>query len=357
MKISDLFIPIFLLFSLQVYPQQFNHPGGMHTADQLSAVRVKVNKKESPYLEAYQQLLLYADSAAAHPTHALENYSVPGYYVDADGHRRNSRALQSDAFDAYACALAFQLSEDKKYAVEAIRFLNAWGQKNTTYSDADGSLVMAYSGTAMVIAADLVYQATEWKPDDKTKFASWVATVYQKACNEIRNRKNNWADWGRMGSILSAHYLGDATELAENIRLVKSDLADKIAEDGSMPHETRRGANGIWYTYFSLAPITAACWVAYNTTGENLFRYEQNGRNLKQAIDYLHHYTLQPQEWPWFEKARPGSPNLWPGNLFEALSGIYGDARYAAYSKPAQPIVYPIHHFAWTFPTLMRPSL
>ena len=65
---------------------------------------------------------------------------------------------------------------------------------------------------------------------------------------------------GRLGSILSAHLLDNANEMAENIRLVKSDLFHKIAADGHMPEETAREANGIWYTYFSLAPITATCW-------------------------------------------------------------------------------------------------
>lgn len=337
--------------------QKFSYPGGMHTAAQIRETKQKIKKKEAPYTAAYQQLLQLADSAFSHPDHALADYSVPGFYVDAQGHRRNSRALQSDAFDAYACALAFQLSGDRKYATEAIRFLNAWAHKNTTYSDADGSLVMAYSGTAMVIAADLVRDAKDWSAEDKSLYEKWVANVYKKACDEIRNRKNNWADWGRLGSILASHYLGDRAEVNENIRLIKSDLSDKIAADASMPHETRRGANGIWYTYFSLAPITAACWVAYNVTGENLFEYSQDGRNLKMALDYLLKYAKDPDSWPWFDKPNKGAPDRWPGYLFEAMAGIYEDPQYAEYSRPAQPIVNPLHHFAWTFPTLMKPSL
>ncbi|MFA7472545.1 MAG: alginate lyase family protein [Spirosomataceae bacterium] len=349
---------LFLILSTPImYGQKSVHPGGMHTREQIKATQKMIKKKDPTYLAAYQQLLVLADSAFKHPDHALENYSVPGFYVDANGHRTNSRALQSDAFDAYACALAYQLSGNKKYAQEAIRFLNAWAHKNTQYSDADGSLVMSYSGTAMVIAADLVRNSKVWQANDIAAFDQWVANVYKKACDEIRNRKNNWADWGRLGSILAAHYLGDKGEIQENIRLIKSDLSDKIAEDASMPHETRRGANGIWYTYFSLAPITAACWVAYNTTGENLFEYTQDGRNLKMALDYLLKYAIKPEAWPWFEKPNKGAPNRWPGNLFEAMAGIYNDSAYSNYSRPAQPIVYSTHHFAWSFPTLMRPTL
>ncbi|WP_247231517.1 alginate lyase family protein [Telluribacter sp. SYSU D00476] len=336
---------------------QYPHPGGMHPQAQLEFVKKKVKAREQPYLNAYRQLIQYADSAFQHPTHALADFRVPGYYIDAVGHRTNSRSLQSDAFDAYACALTFQLSGQKKYADQALRFLKAWADLNTSYSERDGSLVMAYSGTAMVMAGELLSDYKGWKAADRDQFRTWVRDVYRKSTNEIRTKKNNWADWGRYGSILSAYFLDDTAEVNENIRLMKSDLFDKIAEDGHMPHETVRGNNGIWYTYFSLAPITAAGWVAYNATGENLFTYSQGSRSIKRAVDYLYQYTLHPEEWPWFKNPNRGSPQKWPGNLLEVLGDVYNDPRYTDYVREARPLIYNLHHFAWTFPTLMKVQL
>jgi hypothetical protein len=333
------------------------HPGGMHPAGQIEFVKKQIQKKNQPFYDGYLQLIKYADSAAARPTHALADFNVPGYYIDPANHRKNSRSLQSDSFDAYASALAFQLSGDKKYAEQSIRFLNAWASLNKSYSDYDGSLVMAYSGTGMVIAAELLSNCKYWKNEDKQQFKEWVRNVYRKSANEIRNRKNNWADWGRYGSILSAYLLDDEAEIKENTRLIKSDLFDKIEKDGHMPHETKREANGIWYTYFSLAPITAACWVVYNATGENLFDVSRDGVSIKTAVDYLNYYNQHPQEWPWYKNPNKGRPGLWPGNLLEALSGIYEDKSYTDYVIPARPITYNVHHFAWTFPTLMKVKL
>ncbi|GEO12038.1 hypothetical protein SAE01_45340 [Segetibacter aerophilus] len=333
------------------------HPEGMHPKAQLEFVRQKVKNREQPYYNAYNQLIAYADSAFQHTTHGLADFNVPGFYVDAIGHRKNSLSLQSDAFDAYACALACRLSGKKKYAKEALRFLQAWADTNTKYSNADGPLVMSYSGTAMVIAADLLGDYKGWETAPRKKFATWVKDVYRKSANEIRNRKNNWADWGRLGSILSAAYLNDTTEIKENIRLIKSDLAEKIEEDGHMPHETVRGANGIWYTYFSLTPMTASFWVAYNATGENLFTWHEGDRSIKKALDYLYYYNLHPNEWKWFKNPNQGSPDKWPGNLFEAVSGIYNEPGFESYTTPARPIIYNLHHFAWTFPTLMKVQL
>jgi hypothetical protein len=335
----------------------YDHPGGMHPKKQIDFVKEKIRQQQQPYYAAYLQLIAEADSALLAPTHALADFNVPGYYVDAQTHRLNSKGLQTDAFNAYACALAYQLSGEKRYASKARDILMAWAHTNKGYSDADGPLVMAYSGTALIIAAELLYHHKGWKAKDKERFRSWAGQVYRKAAQQIRTKKNNWADWGRLGAILTAHLLDDKADMAENIRLVKSDLFHKIAADGHMPEEVRRGSNGIWYTYFSLAPITAACWVVLQAEGTNLFDYQQEGRSLQTALDYLLHYTGHPDQWKWFENPRPGSPASWPGNLFEAMQGIYKKEDYGAYAKQARPIVYPNHHFAWTFPTLMKPFI
>lgn len=351
------FILSFVLLAVLGRAAGYQHPGGMHPAAQITFVKKMIKTRTAPYVQAYQQLLAKADSAFDHEKHVLADFNVPGYYTDPEGHRKNSAGFQSDAFDAYACALAWQLSGKEKYARGALGFMMAWANENSGYSDFDGPLVMAYSGTAMVMAGELLYHYRGWSEKERQQFFSWVENVYLKACKEIRTRKNNWADWGRLGSVLCAHLLDNPQEMAENTRLIKSDLFHKIAPDGDMPEETRREKNGIWYTYFSLAPITAACQVIYQSGGENIFEVTEDGKSIKKALDYLFYYNQHPDEWSWFKDPRPGSPDSWPGNLFEAMGAVYGDSRYSAYSQPARPICYDKHHFAWSFPTLMRPFL
>lgn len=268
----------------------FEHPGGMHPKAQIEYVRQQIEQKNEPYYSAFRQLLKMTDAAIVQEHHATADFSIPGYYVKPDEHITNSLGLASDAFSAYACALAWQLTRETSYGDRVLYFINAWSKINKRYSDSDGPLVMSYTGTAMVIAAELMCDYPDWKNEDKQLFTVWLKEVYRKATNEIRIRKNNWGDWGRFGSMLSAYYLNDTDEIHENIRLFKSDTFDKIAEDGHMPEEIRRGANGLWYTYFSLAPLTATAWLVHNTTGENLFILQKDGRSLKKAVDYLLYY-------------------------------------------------------------------
>ena len=347
----------FAAFLCVLLPVTAQKKGYMHPEVQIAFVKKQIEQKQEPLSMACRQLIATADSVLSIPHHALEDFSVPGYYQNPEGHQRNSKSLQTDAFNAYCCALAYRLSGEKKYGGKACELMNVWAKVNKKYSDFDGTLVMSYSGNAMVMAAQLMSESDLWGKADHDLFDQWLINVYRKACNEIRSRSNNWADWGRFGSTLCAVYFDDRDELNENIRLIKSDLFHKIAPDGSMPEETRREGNGIWYTYFSLAPMTAACWLIYNATGENLFVLENNGVSIKSAIDYMLYHNQHPDEWKWFRNPRTGPENRWPGNLLEAMSGIYQDAQYVDFVKPNRPFMYPEHHFAWSFPTLMPLSL
>ena len=263
----------------------------MHPLSQIAYVKEQIKGQREPYYAAYKQLIHYADSIQEAVQHARADFAVPGYYVKPKEHRANSLALQQDAFAAYCSALAYRLSGEERYGEKACYFMNAWATINKKYSEPDGPLVMSYSGSAFLMAAELMKDEPLWSVEEKSKFQEWVVAVYRKATNEIRLRKNNWADWGRFGSLLVASFLNDPEEIAQNVELIKRDVWDKIAADGHMPEEVVREANGIWYTYFSLAPLTASCWLIYNLTGENLFVWEHEGKSIKKALDYLLYYS------------------------------------------------------------------
>lgn len=345
---------LFVLLSIS-YSYGSNH--SMHPLQQINYVKKQIKKKQAPYYDAYRQLKYFADSIQAVSHHALVDFAIPGFYDKPQEHRANSLALQQDAFAAYCSALAYVLTGEKKYGEKACYFLNAWAFTNKRYSGHDGILVMTYSGSGLLMAAELMADSKLWAKTEKADFRKWVKYVYQDATNTIRVHKNNWADWGRFGSLLAASFLNDKAEIAENIRLIKSDLFIKIANDGSMPEETKRGSNGIWYTYFALAPMTAACWVTYNLTGENLFDLSQNGVSIKKAMDYLAYYNKHPREWKWDSNPNTGNKEAWPNNLLEAMSDIYKDNNYIEYIKDRRPIIYPTHHFAWVFTTLMPTTI
>lgn len=333
----------------------------MHPKEQLDFVRKQIKTKQAPYYAAYLQLLQKADSALQVNEHAIEDFSIPGFYSNKDEHRKNSLALQIDGFSAYSCALAWQLSGKKKYAKKAVYFLHAWAEKNKKYSQLDGSLVMSYSGTTLMIAAKLMQDSKQFNTKEQAMFATWTKDVFREATNSIRYRNNNSGDWSRLSSLLADDYLNDSADFNANVKLIKKDLFEKIASDGHMVEEVKREKNGIWYTYFSLAPLTASCWVIYNQTGEDLFTAQKDSASIKKALDYLLYYNQHPQEWKYFKDPATGHTytevGFWPANLLEAMYGIYGEKTFDDFVATHRPILYQKHDFAWTFPTLMPLSI
>lgn len=334
-----------------------------HPIAQLRHVKYNVARRVEPYLTACGRLIRDADEIIdqEYQENAVADFHIPANSSDSEGHRAAVASLVNDSYAAYANALSFRLSGDKKYGEKAIYLLNAWANKNKTYSGTsggNGALAMTRSGCGLMIAAELMSGTELWSTAERNQFSYWIIDVYQKAGNSIRSRQNNWGDWGRYASMLSASFTENRAEVDENIQLIKSDLFDRIAPDGHMPHEVDRDRDGIWYTYFSLSPLTAASWIAYNITGENIFvLVSAQGASIKNAVDYILHYSINPNEWPWYTNPTKGTPSSWPGNLVEALNGIYNDPVYRNYVAGSRPIVYNDHHFTWTFPTLMPLSL
>jgi hypothetical protein len=127
-----------------------------------------------------------------------------------------------------------------------------------------------------------------------------------------------------------------------------------------MPLEVGRKAAGIWYTYFALAPLTAACQIVGNARSVDLFNYVgPEGGGIERALDYLLRYCRQPDRWPHFQGenlVNPPSPETWYGTLFEAMHGIYGKPDYGQWVEKARPVMTHGHHYAWAIPTLLKPQ-
>src|SRR5690554_6371902 len=103
--------------------------------------------------------------------------------------------------------------------------------------------------------------------------------------------------------------------------------------------------------------MTAASRISFNKIGETIFIMESaQGASIKKALDYLLHYNAKPNEWPWDDNVYAGSPASWPGNLYEAMYGIYQDQAYQSYARAGRPIIYN-GDFTWSFPSLMPVSL
>lgn len=344
----------------------YSHPASSATQSELDIIKAKMLANESPWKEAYDQLIADANAGLSVTSHAVAVWNIPGYYADAAGHDAAKALLDRDAAAAYSGALAYKFTGNTAYANKAKELINGWAYTNTSTTGSDGPLVSAYLGVGLILAADLIKDYSGWSAADQTQFKNWIATVWLPKWDGMSSR-NNWWDWSLYAQLAYYQFTDNATAFAAEVANLKTQIDTSIDSNGFLPEESSRGTNSLWYTYFALAPMTAAAEIVRNTTGENLFTWvSPSGKSIKLAADKLFYYVNgHISEWPY--SSNTGFPSAlnshqYPLNMYEALGEIYQDTNYDIYVTQYRPVGAVlngdrIHSFAWVYPTLLRTSI
>jgi len=354
-------------------PTQEDHkfPKLLHTYGQLALIKQNLNSGITK--TAYEKLINQSEAALNFTTDVPADYDVPAFYQNEDGHRAAKKPLDQLGDAAYAMALSYQLSGEKKYADKAAVLITEWGSKNKSISGTDGRLTMMYLGINLLLAADLLMEYPGWQQTDKDMFLKWLENVFVPASQEIRtadvtkdHRYTNWGAWSYFGAISAAVLTNNTSMLNQEVNNIKSYIDVAIDSNGELPEENKRKKSGMWYTYFALSPITAAIYVAKNSTNEDLFHYQSpKGKSIKLALDKFFTYCLNPQSWPYQSSSgilddliNPGGSELqiptsnnWPGNLYEIMSKIYQVAEWDLWVNTSRPVT---GSDGWIYSSLMR---
>jgi len=343
----------------------FAHPNGFHSQAQISETKQMVQQNIQPWEDAYNDLTAEADGYLDYSPQAVEDFYAPGYYDDPDASMAAKYLIHGDGFAAYTCALAYQLDESSQrilYADKAEEILNSWATINETVSGVDGDEYMCCGGIGLILAADLLGDYDGWDLADRNNFKDWVSSVFQNSANIMKIRSSDLGCWGTWASISAAHLLDEEENVNADIDLIKDRISWYIAEDGHIPSETNKGSSGIWYTYYALTPLTAACQVAFNATGVDLFNYTSpNSRSIKLALDFFIYYLENPEEWPFYDgdDLITLSPHSSAGQLYMAMASIYEDDDYENWVTSLGPVSdstwWDNVHIAWKFPVIMQP--
>lgn len=335
------------------------HPGGLYTQRDFDYVLGKLHSGRQPWSAAFDQLMASANRLRNWQPHTVAVYVTPGFYKDRAAFFAATSGITHDADAAYVNAFAYRLTGDASYADCTARVLRGWAQDNTGVGTTDDSqLSMAELGTGFIESAELLTGYPGWTDADRAAFQKWVRTVYlPQSANPIKDRTNNWGEWGSFGAVTADYYLDDAAGFADETARLQRHIDQSIGPDGELPDETARAEAGLWYTYFALAPMTAAARVVKNGGGPDLYRWASpTGKRIKQALDLLLASTKDPSNWR--AAVKPSLPNpsrdWWPYDLFEAMADEYGDKQYDAFAAERRPIMNTGHHHAWTLPTLMK---
>ncbi len=204
---------------------------------------------------AFQSLQMEADNNLDRVPVVPDKWYVPGYYNDADGHRKAKNGLQDDANAAYALSLYYRVTGQEKYAFAAVKIINAWATKIKTWSrEDDSTLSFSYHIPSLIFAADLLRDEDVWPEDQQRQFSAFLR--YNALPMSTMDSKNNWGNWGLVLSTSCAVYLKDEKLFQKCVDRWKYFIDTQLSSDGHLPHEVKRGQgkSGIWYSHFCSMP-------------------------------------------------------------------------------------------------------
>jgi hypothetical protein len=280
-------------------------PGYLTSVAELQDRARRAASGEEPYASAVADLLDDASrtvNRAPRPEEPLQIEGTEGPFVD-------------DSAAAYGLALAWVITGDDAYATASAGYIDAWVRTTRTTVGTcpdDGrcqtSLIIGRTAPGFIFAADLLAGSSAFTSEDAAAFRAWLRTVILPAASEL---PNNWGDAGTFLRVAATDYLGDTDGLRSAIERWYVQQ-DRIAADGHIPEETRRGTSGMSYTQEALQYKVGAAVIA-GRYGLDLWAYRgEGGATLEVAIDYLASYWFRPTAWPWDPNVeRPSTGPFW----------------------------------------------
>ncbi|SHN38600.1 Alginate lyase [Rhizobacter sp. OV335] len=193
----------------------FVHPGLLHTEADFTRMREKVALGAQPWTDGWNALIANGRSQLGAAPRPLAQ-------VVRGGDGSNFAQMYIDIARAYQLALRWKVSQDARYADQAVVFLNAWsGTLTSIVGNADRFLAAGIYGYQFANAAEIMRSYSGWAAEDFKRFQNMMLTVfYPWNADFLKNHNgavitNYWANWDQctLASMLSIGVLCDREDL------------------------------------------------------------------------------------------------------------------------------------------------
>lgn len=310
---------------------RFEHPMTVVNRRELNVIRHRINDGVEPQASAYELLIEAADEAMEFEPDPPESMEIMGGYEEGSNLGEVRDWLWRNGHAAYTLALAFLYSGEMEYADKALEVLNAWAEKDTTFSGGDRGLQLGSWFSQMLYAADILYHYERWDPDDRDRFQAW----WRERClphvkDVMRRRSNNWKDAGVLGSISAAVVLRDKDLLEETLIKLRSYFEEranwdnpgawKIAKDDNgvylhLEVTRNEGRSGITYTAYAMTTMAQALEIARHAGFDFWELTTPEGAGIDEVIDYYFQWDIMEEPFPWHDEPNRRSDRKNPYEL------------------------------------------
>lgn len=153
----------------------FAHPGVLLDGHQLRFIRSKVKGKINPWHQAHEAL-------ASSGFGSLHRRSHPHARVDCGYFNKPDLGCEDevqDALSAYATALLWVVTGNKKYAQKSIEYMNGWSKTIKSHSNKNAKIQAGWAGSSWARAAEIIRHTNGgWASKDIIRFEKMLRNVY-----------------------------------------------------------------------------------------------------------------------------------------------------------------------------------
>jgi len=280
----------------------FVHPGMLHNEADFQRMAAQVKTGAEPWHSGWQNLVANRHAQLSYQPHPVTVvYRGWGRNVP----RENYHLLYRDAAAAYACALRWKISGDRRYAEKAVQILNAWG---TSLEKIDGTsdrfLAAGIYGYQLANAAELVRDFDGFHPDHFARFQQMMLRVFYPLNKDFLERHNGapihhyWANWDlcNMASMMSIGILCDQRPIYD----AAIDYFKNGGGNGALKHAVwfiHPNGLGQWqesgrdqgHATLGVALMGACCEMAWKQ-GDDLYGLDNN--RFLAGCEYIAKYNL-----------------------------------------------------------------
>ncbi len=215
-------------------PAAFTHPGVLVSKAQLDFVRSKVQAGAQPWTDAYQQMTA-SKYASLTRTPAPRADVDCGSYSNPDNGCTDER---QDAIAAYTDALTWYVTQDSRYAQEAIKIMNAWSSTIQEHTNSNAPLQTGWAGSVWPRAAEIIrYTYTGWSSADVGRFSTMLREVYLPEVINGSNSNGNWELSMMEAAVGISVFLDDKTDYDKAMTryLNRVQAYVYLSSDGALP--------------------------------------------------------------------------------------------------------------------------
>ena len=264
----------------------FNHPGLLHSHEDIARIKIAIEKKDGPIYEGFQVLL---DSP-----YAKMDYHMLGPVKEwGRAPNINTGQAQNDAKAAYQNALMWAITRKRPHADKAIEILNAWAGKLQKVSGIDGVLASGLQGFQFVNAAELMrYSDSGWteaeaKRSEVSFKNAWLPTIEHYAYFA----NGNWETAALQTKMAIAVFCNDRELFEETIRYSVDGCGN-----GSIPNmivyptgQCQESTRAQHYAQLGIGLLACAAEVAWQ---QGVDIYGWNNNRILKGYEYIARYGL-----------------------------------------------------------------